>query len=266
MRIDLELKDKILKFKNYNRSMRVPFIIHADFEAFTTPLDSCENDPSKSFTSQYQYHKPSSFCYYIKCFDDELYSKPPVTYTAKSDADDVAKVFIEMLEADVEEIYKKYYKYPKPMIFTEEDEKAFMCQNVCNICEKEFKLGELRARDHCHLTGKFRGAAHNDCNLNYQLPTHIPVVFHNLSGYDTHMFIKKLTGWVGCIPNNEENYISLFKKIPFENKDGKKDPFEIRFVDSFRSMASSLDSLLSNLTKDQCTILSSYYTSKQLDL
>ena len=88
---------------------------------------------------------------------------------------------------------------------------------LCHICNKE--LGEDRVRDHCHLTGKFRGAAHEVCNINYKIPKFFPVVFHNLSGYDSHLFIKTLgnsEGDISCIPNNEESYISLTKQIIFD--------------------------------------------------
>ena len=76
------------------------------------------------------------------------------------------------------------------MIFTKSDEACFNAADDCFICGQP--LGTDRVRDHCHLSGKFRGAAHNLCNLNYKLPKFFPVIFHNLSGYDSHLFIKKL--------------------------------------------------------------------------
>ena len=118
-------------------------------------------------------------------------------------------------------------------------------------------MGEDKVLDHCHLTGKYRGAAHNECNLNYKIPKFFPVIFHNLSGYDAHLFIKNLgvtKGNINCIPNNEEKYISFTKQIlvdTFTNKEGKLVEVrrDIRFIDSFKFMASSLDNLSSNLTK-----------------
>ena len=74
-------------------------------------------------------------------------------------------------------------------------------------------------RDHCHLSSKFRGAAHEDCNLKYKVPTFFPVIFHNLSHYDSHLFIKTLGN------NSEENYISFTKQVivdKFVDKEGKK--------------------------------------------
>ena len=61
----------MLKFKNYNYSMAVPFIIYADFESFTENISSCQPNEVKSFTQQYQKHKPSGYCYMIKCYDDK---------------------------------------------------------------------------------------------------------------------------------------------------------------------------------------------------
>ena len=97
---------------------------------------------------------------------------------------------------------------------------------LCHIFNEE--LGEDRVRDHWHLSGKFRGAAHEIYNLKYKVPKFVPVVFHNLSDYDSHLFIKTLgnSEWdISCIPNNEENYISFTKQVivdKFVNKEGKE--------------------------------------------
>ena len=124
---------------------------------------------------------------------------------------------------------------------------------LCHICNEE--LDKDRVRDHCHLSGKFRGAAHEVCNLKYKIPKFFPVVFHNLSCYDSNLFIKTLgnsEGDISCIPNNEENYISFKKQVivgKFVNEEGKdvKVKRELRFIDSLRFLASSLDNLSSNL-------------------
>lgn len=102
--------------------------------------------------------------------------------------------------------------------------KEFYNEEMCSICIEPF-VNE-KVRDHCHLTGKYRGAAHKSCNLNYKIPKFFPVIFHNLSGYDTHLFIKnigKTKGKINCIPVNEEKYISFTKSIPVdEYKDKSK--------------------------------------------
>ena len=96
--------------------------------------------------------------------------------------------------------FMKNLRFPKEMKYTKCDEIRFQAATECHICGGE--LGEDRARDHCHLTGKFRGAAHVRCNLEYQIPKFFPVVFHNLSGYDSHLFIKKLKA--KCEDKNEK--------------------------------------------------------------
>ena len=261
----------ILSFKNYNRSMRVPFIVYADFESFIKPIDTCEPNPENSYTKQYQKHTPSSFCYYIKCFDDEVYYQNPVTYTASTENEDVAQIFVNMLEEDVKSIYKRFGK-PKKMLFGAKEREEFDEATECWICHGE--LGLDRIRDHCHLTGKYRGAAHNKCNLQYRRPKFIPVVFHNLSGYDSHLFIKNLgvtEGNINCIPNNEEKYISFSKDIvvgEYTSKNGKIVDIkqQLRFIDSFKFVASSLDKLVENLDKHCCVNTGTFYKGKQLSL
>ena len=92
------------------------------------------------------------------------------------------------------------------------DKTAYDNFTLCYICDEE--LGKDRVRDHCHMSGKFWGPAHEIWNLKYKVPKFFPVVFHNLSGYDSHLFIKTLgnsEGVIFCIPNNEENYIFFHK-------------------------------------------------------
>jgi len=104
--------------------------------------------------------------------------------------------------------------------------REFYKSESCSICNELFV--DEKVRDHCYLTGKYKGAAHKSCNLNYKVPKFAPVYFHNLAGYDAHVFRKSLgktEGTISCIPMNEENYISFSKKIPvdsFTDKDGKE--------------------------------------------
>ena len=158
------------------------------------------------------------------------------------------------------------------MVMTMHDKLIYDNSTLCHICNEE--LREDKVRDYCHLSGKFRGAAHEVCNIKYKVPKFFSVVFHNLSGYDSHLFIKTFgnsEGDISCIPNNEENYISFAKQVilyKFVNKEGKdiKVKRELRFVDSLRFMASSLDKLSSNLKIDQFVNLKKYYSGIQLSL
>ena len=127
---------------------------------------------------------------------------------------------------------------------TKEEQKSFQKATNCWICKQPF-YGK-KARDHDHFTGKYRGAAHISCNLRFKRVDFVPVFFHNLAGYDSHLFVKNLgitEGEIRCIPNNDEKYISFSRII---SKDKK---FELRFLDSFKFMASSLSALTDNLKK-----------------
>jgi len=132
------------------------------------------------------------------------------------------------------------------MMMTDEDKINFDGATRCWICQKDFVEGDQKVRNHCHYSRKFRGAAHT-CNLVFRKPKHVPVFFHNLSGYESHLFIKSLgkgEGRISCIPNNEEKYISFSNTII--NGEMKK-KFDIRFVDSNKFMMASLDKLVGNL-------------------
>ena len=183
VKIVLPEKGTMLKYKHYHRPEKVPFI-YADFESYIKPMQSCDPNPESTYTKQYQKHEPSSFCYYIKCFDDE---PKLVSYTGE----DAAQKLVEILEEDIREITN----IPeKKMIFGEKEKERFDKEAKCWICKEKFTndVKNYKVRDHCHFTGRYRGAAHNSCNLKYRKPNFTPVVFHNLSGYDSHLFIKKV--------------------------------------------------------------------------
>ena len=183
----------ILAFKNHCRKMRVPFAVYADFESFIEPVSSCSQCDDESYTQQYQKHTPCSYCYYIKCFDDELF--PPILrrYTITRKDVNVGGIFVRNLEADIKRIYKEF-RWKKAMLpLSPGEDYEFEEATVCHICE--LPLLKDRVKDHCHLTGRYRGAAHNECNLAFKQPKFYPVFFHNLSGYDSHMFIKRHCGY-----------------------------------------------------------------------
>ena len=90
---------------------------------------------------------------------------------------------------------------------TEEEENLFQKSNSCWIYKKRIDNDEEKARDHCHVNGKFSGAAHKNCNLNFQLTKNVPVIFHNLTGYDIHLIFNELDKFdakIKVIPNGLE--------------------------------------------------------------
>lgn len=260
-----------VSFKNFHKKIDIPFVIYADFESLMKAFHSAQPDPNKAYTEKKMQHNPLSFCYYVKCSFDDSYSKV-VTYTATSEDEDVSQIFVDMLEKEVKSIYVNHP--PKKMIYTVREAKVFNEADHCWICGGGFEDKDVKVRDHCHYTGKFRGAAHNSCNLKARDPKFTPVIFHNLSGYDAHLFIKNLgvsQGKIKCIPNNKEKYISFTKDVEVQkyiNKDGKEVSItrELRFIDSMKFMASSLANLVDNLGEDDFINTRKYYNHEQLKL
>ena len=187
IRIEMPEEGSFISFIHHNRSIKVPFVVYADFEAFTEEIPISEQNDKFSFTQKYQKHKPSGFCYKIVCFD-ERYNQKPVLFRARSEDEDVSAIFVEMLEKDIKRIQEKF-DFSKKMIFSLKDKDDFEKVKICWICQKEFG-SEKKVRDHCHFTGKYRGATHVKCNLQFKKPKFTPVIFHNLSGYDAHLCEK----------------------------------------------------------------------------
>ena len=132
----------------------------------------------------------------------------------------------------------------------------------CHICQKEFCCDKnenkefkiyQKVRDHCHYTGKFRGAAHRICNLNYKVSKEIPVNIHNGSTYDYHVIIKELAeefkAQFECLGENTEKYITFSVPIKKEHDNGKTITYKIKFIDSCRFMPSKLSNLVDNLSE-----------------
>ena len=157
-------------------------------------------------------------------------------------------------------------KKKKIIPLAKEEKINYNDQKICNICKKEFdtidttksnslvRKKNYKVRDHCHYTGKYRGAAHNICNLRYKVPKEIPVVFHNGSTYDYHFIIKELVkefeGNFDCLGENTEKYITF--SVPIKKKIENKDleiTYKIKFIDSYKFMASSLSKRVDNLSE-----------------
>ena len=130
---------------------------------------------------------------------------------------------------------------------TNKESKSHEKQNVCHICKKTFQYDKnKKVRDHCHYAGKFRGAAHSECNLRYKVPKEIPVVFHNGSTYDYHFIIRQFAeefeGEFKCLGENTEKYITF--SVPLKNQNdndnSKKITYKLKFIDSYRFMSTLL--------------------------
>ena len=151
------------------------------------------------------------------------------------------------------------YEKKKMISLTTEEKVHYNKQKVYYISKKEFDNNDndkkqQKVRDHCHYTGKYRGAAHNICNLRDKIPKEIPVVFNSDSTYDYHFIIKELAkefeGNFECLSENTEKYITF--SVPIKKKIDNKDleiTYKIKFIDSYRFMSLSLSKLVDNLSE-----------------
>ncbi|XP_033729517.1 uncharacterized protein LOC117318664 [Pecten maximus] len=229
-------EDKCLFYKEVRKQLKVPYSIYADFESFQVPVHGCEVDPQRSHTEKTIQHIPSSFAYKVVGLAKET-SNHPLIYRGP----DVAENFIEYILREQEEIEQRF-KHVEPMIMTGCDWQSFKSATICHIGGKG--MGDDRVRDHCHVTGAFRGAAHNECNIKYKYTGRIPVVFHNVRGYNSHLIMQAIGNVsdkeIKCIPNNMEKYISF----PMGCMD---------FIYSFQFMGTSLEKLIGNLSAEGMT-------------
>ena len=152
--------------------------------------------------------------------------------------EDAAEHFLIAILEDVLKI-NEILKIPKDISMNEDDERNYKESNTCCFSKNNFFGDKNRkVRDHCHLAGKYRGAAHSYCNLQARLElykTIIPVFFHNLRGHDSHLIMQVISGIKGnlsCIANNMEKYISF--------SIGR----QIRFLYSLQFLNAPLDKLV----------------------
>lgn len=249
-------EDKWLSFKNYNRKERVPFIVYADLECVLQKKQRKED--VKSY--MYQHHQVFSIAYYVHCSYDKSLSK----FRCRRDSDCI-KWFVEELKelaCSVKIILKTNVTMET---LSKEQWKKFDSATHCHVCDKPFVQDDIRVRDHCHLTGRYRGPAHSNCNLNYKSINFIPIVFHNLSGYDSHFIIKDLAsafdGSLSVLPITKEKYISFTKNVEDTNaKADWREQIQLRFIDSYKFLSTSLDKLTSYLNKEKLKMLSSEFS------
>ena len=261
--------ENILKFNNFHKQLPVQFVIYADFGAITKKVQGCEQSEEmkkRSYTKAYQTHEDCGCGYKVVCCYDDKYSQPVQRYRGEN----AVYKFMENMLSEVEyckDVVKKHFN--KPLVMTEDDEMRFKLMDKCHICSEKYTDKDAPVGDHCHITGKFRGSAHQECNLKLRIKSKnlkIPIVFHNLRGYDSHFIMqqigkianayaykdKPLT--INAIPNNMEKYMAFMLGN------------HLTFIDSFQFMSSSLDKLVNNLPKDDLIYTSQVFKGKKLDL
>ena len=263
-RIEMPQPGSKVFFHNYHKQLPIPFVIYADFEAITKKIDSCSPPQHKSYTQAYQKHEPSGFGYKVVCHYDKKYSKPAVIYRGEN----FIEKFIQHLFSEVKDCQEVISeKAKRRLVMSKKDEEDFQNAKKCWICQRQYKPDErenIPVRDHCHITGKYRGSAHKKCNLRLQISAEkikIPVVFHNLKGYDSHFIIEKLGDIikqeplnVKVIATNAEKYTAIYLDK------------HLAFIDSYQFMASPLANLAKNLPDEKYIYTSEAFEGERLAL
>ncbi|XP_076384118.1 uncharacterized protein LOC143261975 [Megalopta genalis] len=228
--------DKWLKFKNYAYKEPTPFVIYADLEC----LLEKQKDQGHGAYCRYQHHHAFSVGYYLHCRYDSSLSE----YRAYRDEKDCTAWFASKLYELSCKLQPVFDRTVPMAPLTAAQISTF---RTATYCEEYVKKNKKRV---------YRGPAHIRCNLSYQSSYVIPVVFHNLSGFDAHFFIKELAnafeGKIDVLPLTKEKYISFAKHTKRNNdviKKSWKTCIKFRFIDSFKFLNSSLDKLSSYLDK-----------------
>ena len=246
--------NKIIKYNQGEKSARSPFIIYADLECLLEKTSTCYNNPEELSTTEINKHAPSGYSLFTHCSFDKTKNK--LDYYRGANC-------IEKFCKYLREHTTKIINYEKKVMIplTKKEEKHHNKQKVCYICKKEFNTDDIdkkhiKVKDHCHYAGKYRGVAHNICNLRYRIPKEIPIVFHNGSTYDYHFIIKELVkefdGNFECLGENTEKYITFSVPIKKEIENKNKIieiTYKIKFIDSSRFMSTSLSKLVYNLSE-----------------
>ena len=239
-------KDTYIEFEKHNTKLPCPFVIYGDFECLTTNSNteikgtygtegalSCSGSSAPRGT--YQEHKPGGYMLNVVSRIDNACK--PYLYRGE----DCMKQFVEQLTEIKKDIFEKM-NVNKPMDeLTNEQKLEFKLSSHCSICGKKFEPDDEKVRDHCHFTGKYRGAAHVKCNLDYSFRYFkIPIFFHNLKNYDAHLIIARANELnielnrnkrIDVIAQNSEKFITFSFGA-------------CQFKDSFAFLTASLDKLV----------------------
>ena len=228
-----------LKFTNIQCQLKSSFVIYADFECLLCDSDQSANERRrKKKTIFYQNHTPCAVGFYIVPAVEGIFKQRYETYTGT----DVVKWFLQRMLTIRDEIIS-LLQDKQDLIMTPADWQAFHQARTCWICGCPFdpRKMEDKVRDHDHLSGKFRGAAHSICNLKLHKTFKIPVFLHNFRGYDGHLIALATEHFphiqLNIIGQGYEKYLTLgFSKA-------------ITFKDSYQFLAYSLEQLVKDLVK-----------------
>ena len=205
-RAEMPNEEDVMVFKNHYKKLKAPFVIYADFECLTTRIGTVSTKELK--TDKYQHHRPCGFM--MNVVNGIYGSNEEFLYRGE----DCMDVFVQKMIEVKNNIMDKMTEN-KDMISNNNNRIDFNNATHCFICGKAFQAGDRKVRDHCHFTGRYRGCAHDDCNLQFSMRHYnISVFLHNLKNYDSHLIIERadeLTerARIDVIALNSETFITF---------------------------------------------------------
>ena len=276
------------KFGHFKNMIKAPYVVYADTESIIRPTTTPTTNSNTTQTSE---HVPCSYFYIVVRSDGE------VTNMSTYCGEDCMDEFFSNLECEIEKI-RNDLKNIRPLEMTKEDRDRHRAADLCWVCDgpfEDYQPGDThclwKVKDHDHITGEYRGAAHSKCNLLLQINayhTPIPVFFHNLKNYDAHHLMSA----IGCT-EEKKTIITDKDGVPImkTDKDGKdtNEPRTVtdgklsgicqnmeklisfswgqfRFVDSFAFLSSSLGRLVGNTPKANLNITRLYIEQEKFKL
>ena len=237
-----------IKFKNFDKQILIPFKIYADSGCFNKRV----NINTSGYTKLYQKHVPNSIRAKLVCNDDR-FTLPTKIFTGSNS-------IIEFIQWVFE--HQKYCNqiidnhFNKKLKMSTEDEENYQNSECCWICNQ--KMIKDKVRDHYHITGKFRDPPHKEYNSKLRIPRKLPIIFHNLEGYDGHLIFRGFNTFkdmnIQVIPKSNERYMSITVNR------------NITFLDSLQFLKASLDNLAGNLQDSDFKHLLSEFPEDNLKL
>jgi hypothetical protein len=253
-------KDHLIQFRQWQYRLPAPFVIYADFECL---LHKPTVEKEKSGTSLIVHqHEPFGFAYVIHCLYPHHrniispFLNKPLHTTRTFIGSSAVAVFLTWLWEEVKFLREIVIQHAKAYIPQAGDQERFHQATHCHICFHAFKKDEERVLDHDHFTGLYRGAAHRACNSHYtswKERYQVPIIFHNLRGYDSYIIIRGVKdilpkeAVIEPIAKSIEKYISF--TITIKDRETKRGKLSMRFIDSLQFMQGSLEQHVENLKK-----------------
>ena len=245
-------KNKILKYASGSKSLKMAHAIYVDIECLLVKHDPCSNNLNRTWSKTISTHLPSGYSTnVVNEYKDNYHTYYRGIDCMNKLSKDLLKIGKEIINEEKEAMLPLIND---EKIKLEKSKRCYLCNQYFNTNKQsKYYKNYKKVRDHCHYTGIYRGAAHSLCNLRYQEQRDIPVIIHNGSNYDFHLLIKDLAkefkSDMYCLGENTEKYISFSVKIDTKKVDNESINYNLKFLDKFRFIRSSLDSLVDNISE-----------------